>query len=242
MAVATTTAALVADGLEKSFGAVQAVRGASLEVRPGEVFGLLGPNGAGKSTLLRLVSGLCAPDRGSVRLCGHDVQRERVRALSCAGFLVEGPALPQDLPARAALRWAALLGGGVPESRLDELFEQVGLAGAQRKRVRELSLGMRQRLGIAAALLHAPGLLVLDEPMNGLDPAGIRELSALLAQFAAKGAAVLLSSHLLDEVERTAHRAAVMSEGRIAAVVEVGGQGGGSLAERFFALTRGAAA
>ena len=233
---------LVAEGLKKRFGSVEAVRGVSLEVRAGEVFGLLGPNGAGKSTLLRLLSGLCAPDEGSVRICGHDVQRERVRALSCAGFLVEGPTLPPELPALAALRWAGLLGGGVPEARLAEVLALVGLAGAQKRRVRELSLGMRQRLGIGAALLRSPQLLVLDEPMNGLDPGGIRELSELLARLAKGGAAVLISSHLLDEVERVARRAAVMSEGRVAAVVEVGDQGPGSLAERFFALTRGAAA
>ena len=235
-------AALVAAGLQKRFGPVEAVRGVDLEVHPGEVFGLLGPNGAGKSTLLRLLCGLCAPDAGTVQICGHDVQRERVAALSCSGFLVEGPTLPPDLPALSALRWAGLLGGGVPEARLAEVFALVGLAGAQQKRVRELSLGMRQRLGIGAALLHSPRLLVLDEPMNGLDPGGIRELSDLLAALARGGAAVLVSSHLLDEVERVARRAAVMSEGRIAAVVEVGGQGPGSLAERFFALTRGVAA
>ena len=235
-------AALVAVGLWKRFGPVEAVRGVDLEVQAGEVFGLLGPNGAGKSTLLRLLCGLCAPDAGSVRLCGFDVQRERVAALSCAGFLVEGPTLPPELPALAALRWAGLLGGGVTGARLAEVFDQVGLGGAERKRVRELSLGMRQRLGIGAALLFAPRVLVLDEPMNGLDPGGIRELSDLLSKLANGGTAVLVSSHLLDEVERVAKRAAVMTEGRIAAVVDVGVHGPGSLTERFFALTRGVAA
>jgi ABC-2 type transport system ATP-binding protein len=236
------TAPLVAEGLFKRFGPVEAVRGVSLEVRPGEVFGLLGQNGAGKSTLLRLLSGLVVPDQGTVRLCGHDVRRERVAALSCAGFLVEGPTLPAELTARAALRWAGLLGGGVDESRLDAVLAQVGLSGAGHKRVRELSLGMKQRLGIGAALLREPKLLVLDEPMNGLDPGGIRELSELLAGLARGGTAVLVSSHLLDEVERVANRAAVMADGKVAAVIDVSAQGKGALAERFFELTRGAAA
>jgi ABC-type multidrug transport system ATPase subunit len=231
------TAPLVADGLWKRFGAHEAVRGVSLEVRAGEVFGLLGQNGAGKSTLLRLLCGLLRPDAGSVRLFGHDVQRERVQALSQAGFLVEGPTLPGELRARAALQWAARLSGGSADGRIDEVLAQVGLAGAAAKQVRELSLGMKQRLGIAAALLGRPRLLVLDEPMNGLDPGGIRELSDLLSALARAGAAVLVSSHLLDEVERVAQRAAVMAGGQVAAVIDVSAQGRGALAEQFFALT-----
>jgi ABC-2 type transport system ATP-binding protein len=233
---------LSVDSVSKRFGEHRAVEGVSFEVAPGEVLGLLGPNGAGKSTTLRMIAGLVRPDTGTIRIGGHDVATRRAAALACAGFLIESPALPPELTARAALRYVDLLGGGAAMSRIDEALRQVGLADAANKTVRRMSLGMKQRLGIAAALLPRPKLLVLDEPMNGLDPSGIREMSDVMRSLAAEGASVLVSSHLLDEVERTAHRVAVMDHGRIVAVEKVESGRAGAVADLFFSLTTKGAA
>jgi ABC-2 type transport system ATP-binding protein len=228
--------------VSKRFGSTEAVRGVSFEVAPGEIFGLLGPNGAGKSTTLRLIAGLARPDSGSVLLSGHSLAADRTAALSTAGFLIENPALPPELSCRAALRYVDLLGGKPqPDEPIEASLRQVGLAGAAQKTFRQLSLGMRQRLGIAAALFSKPRLVVLDEPLNGLDPGGIREMSDLLRVLAASGVAVLLSSHLLDEVERAAHRVAVMADGRIAGIESLSAGQTGRVAELFFSLTEGSA-
>ena len=221
----------------KRFGTAVAVEEVSLEVAAGEVVGLLGPNGAGKSTTLRLVAGLVRPDRGSVRIAGHDLARHRLAALGEAGFLIEGPALPPELTCRQALRYLRLLDRDVPAGRIDEVLAEVGLTELAEKRVRHLSQGCKQRLGIAGALLSRPGLLVFDEPLNGLNPAGIRELGALFRTLATRGAAVLVSSHLLDEVERTADRVAVLARGRLAATLRVDAAAPGALARQFHALT-----
>ena len=233
-------AALEISGVAKDFGAARAVVDVSLAVQAGEVLGLLGPNGAGKSTTLRMAAGLIRPSRGRVAIAGHDLASDRLAALRCAGFLIEGPALPADLGARTALRYLALLDGspGAADQRLDEVLAEVGLTNAAKKPVKHLSLGMKQRLGIAAALLGRPRLLVLDEPMNGLDPAGIREIGDLLRRLAQAGVAVLLSSHLLDEVERVADRVAVMVDGKIAADLPVGADADrGAISRLFFSLT-----
>jgi ABC-type multidrug transport system ATPase subunit len=234
--------ALQVQDVAKRFGATEAVRGVSFDVSEGEVFALLGPNGAGKSTTLRVIAGLAHPDAGSVRICGHDLTRERSAALACAGFLIESPSLPAELSCHGALRYVGLLGGGVETARIDEVLGIVGLRDAARKTFRQLSLGMRQRLGIAAAILRKPRLAVLDEPLNGLDPAGIRELSELMRSLAASGTSVLLSSHLLDEVERTAHRVAVMDHGKVVAVAPVEAGKAGAVADLFFSLTAKGAA
>jgi ABC-2 type transport system ATP-binding protein len=226
-------------GVAKRFGPTCAVSEVSLEVAAGEVLGLLGPNGAGKSTTLRMAAGLVRPDRGQIRIDGHDLGRARLAALRAAGFLIEGPALPAELTCARALRYLGILDGGVPARRIDEVLVQVGLDGLARKRVKHLSLGGKQRLGIAAALLRRPRLLVLDEPMNGLDPAGIRAMGELLGRLAQAGHALLVSSHLLDEVERFAHRVAVMAGGRVAATETVSAGDPGALARRFFAIVEG---
>jgi ABC-2 type transport system ATP-binding protein len=224
-------------GVAKRFGATCAVEDLSLEVAAGEVMGLLGPNGAGKSTTLRMIASLVRPDRGQIRIGGHDLARDRLRALAAAGFLVEGPALPPELTAGKALAYLGLLDGGLPAGRIAEVLAEVGLTALATRRVKHLSLGGKQRLGIAAALLRRPRLLVLDEPMNGLDPAGIRDMGALLRRLAADGTAVLVSSHLLDDVERIARRVAVMAGGKVVAVEPVSAAGGGALARRFFDIT-----
>jgi ABC-2 type transport system ATP-binding protein len=191
-----------------------------------------------------MIAGLVRPDAGRVRLAGHDLATDRLAALRAGGFLIEGPVLPPELTCLGVLRYLALLDGraAAPEDRDRDarhgaLLAQVGLAAAAGKRVRHLSFGMKQRLGIAAALLGRPRLLVLDEPMNGLDPGGIREVGDLLRALAREGVAVLVSSHLLDEVERIADRVAVMAAGTLAATVRVEAGDPGALGRLFFSVT-----
>lgn len=230
--------ALDVSRIAKRFGKVQAVDGISFQVRPGELVGLLGPNGAGKSTALRLIAGLVHADAGSVQLGGHDVRQARQAALASAGFLIESPALPAELTVTAALAWVAFLGGKPVEvARRREVLAQVGLADVAERRVRQLSLGMKQRLAIGAAVLERPPLLVLDEPLNGLDPPGVRDIGELLRRLAAEGTALLVSSHLLDEVERTASRVLVMARGRLVAEQPVDVAHRGALRELFFSVT-----
>jgi ABC-2 type transport system ATP-binding protein len=234
--------ALEVEDISKRFGDTEAVRGASFEVAAGEVVGLLGLNGAGKSTTLRIIAGLVRPDSGRVRICGLDVARSRVATCRFSGFLIETPAFPPELSCRNALKYLGLLGGNAVASRADQLLDQVGLSSVGNKLIRHLSLGMKQRLGIAAALLDDPKLVVLDEPLNGLDPAGIREMGELIRSLAAGGAAVLLSSHLLDEVERTANRVVVMDHGKVLAIEPVTPDRSGRVAELFFSITSKVAA
>jgi ABC-type multidrug transport system ATPase subunit len=205
--------------LSKRFGRVQAVDGVALEVRPADRYGLLGPNGSGKTTLLRLVLGLVFATTGEIELLGRPVPRELGKVLPSIGALVEGPAAYGRLSGRAnlALFDAAGPGGSRRDrrARIGEALERVGLAGVDNRPVRAYSLGMRQRLGLAAALLRTPQLLVLDEPTNGLDPQGIREVRDLLLQLNAAGTTLLLSSHLLGEVEQLCTRVGVMDRGHL---------------------------
>ena len=215
--------------LTKTYGRRPAVRDLSLEVRRGEVFGFLGPNGAGKTTTTRMALGLIRPTSGSVQVLGRDVQADGGRVLPRVGALVESPALYAYLSGRDNLRVFAGVLGGAARARIDEVLELVGLASRQRDRVRSYSLGMKQRLGVAVALLNDPDLLVLDEPANGLDPAGIVEMRDLLRQLAAAGKTVFISSHVLAEVQQICDRVAIIDLGRlvrVAAVAElVGGHG-----------------
>jgi ABC-2 type transport system ATP-binding protein len=241
--VSRTVLALEVSRLRKRYGPVQAVDGVSFQVHSGEVVGLLGPNGAGKSTALRLMAGLVRPDEGTVRLGGHDVREARTAALGAAGFLIESPALPAELTALSALTWVARLGTQVVAAgRCREALSEVGLLDVAHRRVRELSLGMKQRLSIAAAVLERPPLLVLDEPMNGLDPPGVRDMGELLRGLSRAGTALLVSSHLLDEVERTASRVLVMAKGRLVAEQPVDAAHHGALRELFFSVTGAGAA
>jgi ABC-2 type transport system ATP-binding protein len=215
--------------LSKTYGSRPAVRALDLEVRRGEVFGFLGPNGAGKTTTIRMALGLIRPTSGRVEILGRDVQADGGGVLPRVGALVEAPALYGYLSGRDNLRAFASVLGGVPAPRLDEVMEVVGLAGRQKDRVKSYSLGMKQRLGLAAALLNDPQLLLLDEPANGLDPAGIVEMRDLLRRLAAAGKTVFISSHVLAEVQQICDRVAIVNLGelvRLAPVADlVGGHG-----------------
>jgi ABC-type multidrug transport system ATPase subunit len=205
--------------LTKKYGRTVAVDRVDLDVREGDRYALLGPNGSGKTTLVRMLLGLVFATRGEIEVLGVPVPRRVREVLPSVGAMVEGPAAYPHLSGRTnlALLDAAGPGGGRRDRRrrIDEALERVGLAGIDRRPVRAYSLGMRQRLGLAAALLRQPRLLVLDEPTNGLDPRGIREIRDLLAELNAAGTTVFLSSHLLAEVEALGTRVGVMDLGRL---------------------------
>jgi ABC-type multidrug transport system ATPase subunit len=212
------SAVIVTRGLVKRYGHVTAVDGVDLTVPRGIRFGLLGPNGSGKTTLVRMLLGLVHATRGEVELLGEPMPRHAARVLPRVGALVEGPAAWGNLSGRTNLRLLDAAGPGSRRGRgqrVAEALDRVGLGGIDRRPVRAYSLGMRQRLGIAAALLRGPELLVLDEPTNGLDPRGIGEIRALLTQLNEAGTTVVLSSHLLGEVDALCHRVGVMDAGRL---------------------------
>lgn len=201
--------------LSKAFGTVTAVDGLELVVPDGAVFGFLGPNGAGKTTTIRLLLGLVRPDAGRIELAGHDLHRARAAALASVGAIVETPALYPNLTGAETLRLAAHL-LGKPKAVVDELLALVALTDAAHRAVRGYSLGMRQRLALARALVGQPRLLILDEPTNGLDPAGITQMRALIRELPRRfGTTVLLSSHLLSEIEQTADHCALVDAGRL---------------------------
>jgi ABC-2 type transport system ATP-binding protein len=211
----TPVAAVRARGLVKRFETTTAVDGVDLLVEEGEVRGLLGPNGAGKTTLLRLLFGLVAPDAGEVELFGHPLgSAESVNLDGVAGF-VEEPTFYPYLAGQVNLELFAELDGGVAPGRVEEVLEVVGLAARGGDRVSGYSTGMRQRLGIAAALLRSPRLLLLDEPTSGLDPAGARDMAGLVRRLAAEGTAVLLSSHLIGDLENVCDAYTVLRLGRV---------------------------
>ncbi len=201
--------------LSKSYGHRLAVDRLSLEVARGEIYGFLGPNGAGKTTTIRMLLGLIAPTGGSVELLGEDMLANRARLLPQVGALVEQPALYPYMNGRDNLRAVASVLGGVSEARIQAVLELVGLAARQKDRVRTYSLGMKQRLGVALALLQDPQLLVLDEPANGLDPAGIVEMRDLLRELSAAGKTIFISSHVLSEVRQICTRVAIINHGRL---------------------------
>jgi ABC-2 type transport system ATP-binding protein len=213
--------ALQTKSLSKRYGSRLAVDRLDLEVDRAELFGFLGPNGAGKTTTIRMALGLIAPTGGAVEILGKDVRRHRTEVLPKVGALVESPALYGYLSGRDNLRVIADLLGGVSEKRIDEVLEIVSLKGRDKDRVRTYSMGMKQRLGLAMALLNDPELLILDEPANGLDPAGIVEMRDLLKNLAAAGKTVFISSHVLGEVQQICTRVAIINHGRLVRVAPV---------------------
>jgi ABC-2 type transport system ATP-binding protein len=227
------TAALETSGLGKSYGrgerAVSALGALDLSIPRGMVYGVLGPNGAGKSTVLRLSLGLIKPSRGSVRLLGEN--RIDARVLRRVGAMIEAPALYPFLTARETMQAFARYSGLKDPAREQAVLDRVGLTAAADRRAKTFSMGMRQRLALGAALLTRPELLILDEPTNGLDPAGIHEMRTLIRDLVDKeGVTIILSSHLLDEVQKVCDRVAfinrgnLVSEGKVSDLVA--GQGG----------------
>jgi len=207
--------------LTKRFGAVQAVQSVDLDIREGDRYGLLGPNGSGKTTLVRMLLGLVYATSGEIEVMGQRIPRHLREVLPQVGALIEEPAAYPHLSARANLALFDAVGPGGSAgrrsrgTRIGEALEQVGLAGVGRRPVRAYSLGMRQRLGLAAALIRRPRLLILDEPGNGLDPRGIRDLRELLISLNETGVTIFLSSHLLAEAEQLCTRVGVLDSGRL---------------------------
>jgi ABC-2 type transport system ATP-binding protein len=213
---------LSAEGLSKRFGDRVAVSNVSFDLAAGEILGFLGPNGAGKTTTIRMLVGLARPDAGRVRIFGSDLTHHFVEAMKHVGSIVESPDLYRYLTGRENLmHFARMLPDGA-SARIEELARLVNLETRLDEKVSTYSLGMRQRLGIAQALLGAPDLLVLDEPANGLDPAGIREIRQLIRLLAhERGLAVFVSSHLLAEVEQMCDRVSIIHRGRTLATGSV---------------------
>ena len=202
-------------GLTKRFGTNVAVNDVELLVPRGSAFGYLGPNGAGKTTLIRTLLGLTRPDRGSMSLLGTPVPAQRRQALARVGAIVDEPRFHPHLTGQQNLRLLAAARGGDADRRIAPSLTRVGLAGRAGDKVASYSMGMRQRLGVAACLLGDPELLILDEPMNGLDPAGMHEMRAMIESLRDEGRTVMLSSHLLDEIERTCDAVAIVDHGRV---------------------------
>lgn len=200
---------LKTDNLCKYFKKQKAVDNVSITVRENSIYGLLGPNGAGKSTTLKMITGMLRPTNGKVLFNGHDWTRKDLEQI---GALIETPPLYYNLSAAENLEVRAKL-LGVPKARIDEVLEIVDLQNTGRKKAGQFSMGMKQRLGIAIALLNNPKLLILDEPTNGLDPIGIQELRSLIRSFPSQGITVILSSHILSEVQLIADDIGIISNG-----------------------------
>lgn len=210
-----TQFAIETDGLSRSFGAVQAVRNVDLQVPRGSIFGFLGPNGSGKTTTFRLLLGLIRADAGTVLLNGANLRTDRVEALSRIGAIVENPALYPNLTGREILRVSTLL-LKIKATEIDRVLDVVDLRAAADRRVQDYSLGMRQRLALARSLMGDPGLLMLDEPTNGLDPAGISDMRRLIKSLPDRsGTTVFVSSHQLLEMEQMTDHCAVIKSGQL---------------------------
>jgi ABC-2 type transport system ATP-binding protein len=228
-----------ARGLTKHYGQITAVDRLGFDIRPGVVTGFLGPNGSGKSTTMRLILGLDAPDHGTVRVAGRDYH-DLPFPLREVGALLEAKAFHPGRSARAHLH-ALAASNAIPASRVDQTLQLVGLSTAASRKAGQLSLGMAQRLGIAAALLGDPPVLIFDEPVNGLDPEGIRWIRNLMKSLAAEGRTVFVSSHLIAEMALTAERLIVIRAGRLLADTTVAqlSATNASLEDAFLALTTG---
>lgn len=207
--------------LKKKIGSKWIIKGVSFDVHAGEIFGFLGPNGSGKTTTIRMLVDLIKPTEGSVTLCGEDVNRSHNEALQHVGCIVENPEMYSYLTGWENLEQFARMMPGVTEKRIHEVVMIVGMDQRIHDKVKTYSLGMRQRLGIAQALLGKPKLLILDEPTNGLDPQGIKELREFIRKLADQGMSLFISSHLLSEIQLMCDRVAIISHGAVIAVGEV---------------------
>lgn len=216
---------LNADHITKTIGAKNIVDNLSFDIHQGEIVGLLGPNGAGKTTTIRMIVGLIKMSQGDVIVRGHSVRHQFVQAIRHIGGIIENPEFYPYMSGYDNLKQYQRMAEGIKESRILEVIKLVGLQDAIHKKVRAYSLGMRQRLGIAQALLHEPSILILDEPTNGLDPAGIREMRDYLKLIAREeGIAILVSSHLLSEMELMCSRVIVIQEGKLVTERPIGSE------------------
>jgi ABC-type multidrug transport system ATPase subunit len=202
-------------GLTKDFKKLRAVDQLDISVRRGDIFGFLGPNGAGKTTTIRLIFGLIYPTAGHVEVLGHRVPDDRQRALRHMGGFVDDPTFYASMSARRNLGLLGRMNGEVSEARITEVLEMVGLSERGKSKVGSYSHGMRQRLGIALALIHNPDLIILDEPTSGLDPQGMKDVRELIRDLGRQGTTVFLSSHLLHEIELVCDQAAILQRGRL---------------------------
>lgn len=215
---------LTVNQVTKTIGKKNIVDGLSFDIHRGEIVGLLGPNGAGKTTTIRMIVGLIEMTHGDVQVKGHSIKKDFVQAVRHIGGIIENPEFYPYMSGYDNLRQYQRMSEGVTITRIMEVVKLVGLQDAIHKKVRAYSLGMRQRLGIAQALLHNPSILILDEPTNGLDPAGIREMRDYLKQIAKdEGIAILVSSHLLSEMELMCSRVVVIQEGKFVTERSIGG-------------------
>ncbi|UNL86650.1 ABC transporter ATP-binding protein [Priestia koreensis] len=213
---------LTVRNLNKSIGKKQILSNVSLDVKQGEIMGLLGPNGSGKTTLIRTIVGLVQKDDGEVSIGGENIQSQFSRAISQVGAIIENPEFYDYLTGHQNLVHFARMNGALDEKRIDEVVELVDLSSAIHSKVGTYSLGMRQRLGIAQAILHRPALLILDEPTNGLDPAGMKELRTYLRKLCdEEGVSILIATHLLKEIEALCERVAIIQRGKVIAIQDM---------------------
>lgn len=225
--------ALIIKDATKTFGKKTAVDHISFDLIPGEVFGFLGPNGAGKTTLIKMVMGLIRPDEGTIIINGFNRKTHYEKAMSSIGGIVENPEMYANLSARLNLKMYARLHDNISDERINEVLEMVGLSERADEAIRKFSLGMKQRIGLAQSLLHRPKVLILDEPTNGLDPAGIHQLRDILKHCAhEEGVAVMVSSHLLSEMQLMCDRIGIINKGKllqICSIEELMNQANGSI-------------
>lgn len=216
---------LEVNGVKKKLGKRQIIKGISFQVEKGEILGFLGPNGAGKTTTIRMLVGLIAPNEGTIKICGHDIHKDREKALSNLGAVVENPELYGYLSGRENLMQIARV-KKIPKSEVEEIIKLIGLEGRVDEKFKRYSLGMKQRLGLGAAMLANPKLLILDEPTNGLDPTGILDFREIVKKAAReKGMSVFVSSHILSEVQHLCDRVIFINDGEIKASEKIDAEG-----------------
>ena len=212
-------ALLTLRNLSKSFGKRRVIDNISFDVYGGEVFGFLGPSGAGKTTTIKMVMGFLHPDNGDIIIGGNSLKKHYEKAMGCLGGIVENPEMYKNLSGRTNIEMYARIHGKIPKERIDEVINLVGMSARAHEKVKRYSLGMKQRIGLAQALVHHPKVLILDEPTNGLDPVGIKELRDILKRLAhEEGIAVIVSSHMLSEMELMCDRVGIISGGRFLGV------------------------
>ncbi|EDU39188.1 bacitracin ABC transporter ATP-binding protein [Clostridium sporogenes] len=213
---------LQVENIHKKIGKREIIKDVSFSVKEGEIFGFLGPNGAGKTTTIRMMVGLIAPTKGRIKIMGHDIQKERIKALKNVGCIVENPDMYNDLTGMQNLKYYADLYGDITKERINEVAELVGLKDRINDKVKKYSLGMKQRLGLGQAILSNPKLLILDEPTNGLDPIGMHEFREIVKDIAKKNnSAVFISSHILSEIEQMCDHFAIINKGSIKTIQAV---------------------